>query len=105
MAPEIHALLENSEQTYDATKADIFALGVILFALAFGKLPFEYASRQNKIFQELAHFQYAKFWINHQKECENLEMKDHSMLEDLKELLHGMLAADPAKRISIKEVL
>ena len=48
---------------------DIFALGVILFALAFSKLPFEYASRQNKILQELTHFQYGKFWANHQKEC------------------------------------
>ena len=40
MAPEIHRILENPEAEYDATKSDIFALGVILFALVFGKLPF-----------------------------------------------------------------
>jgi len=28
---------------YDMNKADIFALGVILFTLVMGRLPFEYA--------------------------------------------------------------
>lgn len=43
MAPEIHKCHRNPTYSYDAPKADIFALGVILFALVFGHLPFEYA--------------------------------------------------------------
>jgi len=44
MAPEIHSVKHKKEEAYDAIKADVFALGVVLFAIVFGKLPFEYAS-------------------------------------------------------------
>lgn len=44
MAPEIHQILDNPTQYYDARKSDIFALGVMLFAAIFGSLPFEYAT-------------------------------------------------------------
>ena len=40
MAPEIHQILEDRPQSYDARKSDIFALGVLLFALVLGRLPF-----------------------------------------------------------------
>lgn len=43
MAPEIHQCHIVKEKYYDASKCDIFALGVILFAMVLGKLPFEYA--------------------------------------------------------------
>jgi serine/threonine protein kinase len=41
MAPEIHQVKQNQGGAYDALKADVFALGVVLFALVFGNLPFE----------------------------------------------------------------
>lgn len=40
MAPEIHEVLKNTGKFYDARKADVFALGVSLFAALFGSLPF-----------------------------------------------------------------
>jgi serine/threonine protein kinase len=40
MAPEIYATLKNPESYYDARKSDVFALGVILFAMVMGRLPF-----------------------------------------------------------------
>lgn len=54
MAPEIHAILDNPTQTYDARKSDIFALGVLLFALVLGKLPFEFAKKENKLYKLIA---------------------------------------------------
>lgn len=44
MAPEIHEVLKNTGKFYDARKADVFALGVSLFAALFGSLPFEFAN-------------------------------------------------------------
>lgn len=44
MAPEIHQTLKDSEKFYDARKADVFALGVVLFAFVLGRLPFEFAT-------------------------------------------------------------
>lgn len=44
MAPEIHFLMKDSQWQYDMYKADIFSLGVILFTLVLGRLPFEYAT-------------------------------------------------------------
>lgn len=35
-------------------KCDIFALGVIMFALVLGRLPFEYSTKDNKIYKFIA---------------------------------------------------
>jgi serine/threonine protein kinase len=58
MAPEIHEVLTNRENFYDAFKADIFSLGVIMFALVLGRLPFEYATKDDKIYKLIAEQDY-----------------------------------------------
>lgn len=40
MAPEIHECKDDVNKRYDGKAADMFALGVILFALVLGRLPF-----------------------------------------------------------------
>jgi len=50
MAPEIDEVKRNKEHSYDAMKSDIFSLGVIMFALVLGRLPFEYATKEDKIY-------------------------------------------------------
>ncbi len=54
MAPEIHACHQNSENWYKAMPTDIFALGVMLFAIFMGKLPFQTAQKENKLYAMIA---------------------------------------------------
>ena len=54
MAPEIHSLLKDPSKPYDTYNADIFALGVTLFALVFGRLPFEFATSDNPNYSHIA---------------------------------------------------
>lgn len=70
MAPEIHEILTNKEHSYDAFKADIFSLGVIMFALVLGRLPFEYATKEDKIYKLIADEDYESFWKQHQARIE-----------------------------------
>lgn len=50
MAPEIHSCREDPNKKYDTKAADIFALGVVLFALVLGRLPFEFALPTDKLY-------------------------------------------------------
>ena len=50
---------------YDVAKSDIFALGVVLFALMVGTLPFEYAIAENKLYGLLIDKKYEDFWNFH----------------------------------------
>jgi serine/threonine protein kinase len=50
MAPEIHICREDPTLTYDGKAADVFALGVVLFALVLGRLPFEFALPTDKLY-------------------------------------------------------
>lgn len=65
MAPEIHRCLKDNTKDYDASKCDIFALGVILFALVLGKLPFEFATEDNKLYALILEQKYEEFWKFH----------------------------------------
>ena len=50
---------------YDVAKSDIFAVGVVLFALMVGTLPFEYAVSENKLYGLLIDKKYEDFWSFH----------------------------------------
>jgi serine/threonine protein kinase len=72
MAPEIHENL-HSNRPYDGTKADIFALGVILFTMVCRKYPFEYATPNDSIYNLIASNDYEGFWKEHAKSILQLE--------------------------------
>lgn len=54
MAPEIHQCREDPTLRYDPKASDIFALGVVLFAIVMGKLPFEFATKEDRLYSLLA---------------------------------------------------
>jgi len=75
---------------YEAKKADVWALGVTLHAMAFGTLPFFSMDQQKLIEQVTA----PEEWT-----CEH-EHEDAEMLE----LLHGMIRKNPSERMELGQV-
>jgi serine/threonine protein kinase len=83
MAPEIL----NSECGYDGKKADVWSLGVILFVLLAGYLPYE-ASTKSALFEKISvgHVEYPAWFST-----------------EVKELLTSILVVNPAERISLRQ--
>jgi serine/threonine protein kinase len=104
MAPEIHYCQNAKDRPYEADKCDIFALGVILFALVMGTLPFELAVEENKLYKMIAEQKFEEFWKCH-LQAKHLEDAEGFRLEEFQELFQKMVSQDPKERPSAKEVL
>lgn len=86
------------KKPYSATKADIFAAGVILFIFYSGHPPFKEAKMEDAHYNVFKQKR-SKFWEfhstqNHKKTYSN----------SFKELVSGMLEYDPDKRFSIERI-
>jgi serine/threonine protein kinase len=81
-------------------KADIFCLGVILFALVLGRMPFEQALPNDKYYSHIYKNDYAQFWNLHAQVLNKADVEG-AMIDDFKEIFQQMVSFDPAKRPTI----
>ena len=97
MAPEI-----NAQTPFDPKKADVFALGVVLFQLVAGDFPFQRAVETDPVYGPVKNNDFITFWESVEKKVgrDSLELE-----ESLKSLLEGMLAFYPENRLSMREVM
>jgi len=93
MAPELLQLEQAS------TAADCFSLGVLLFAMATGKLPFRKASISDRTYKWLAMGKTEHFKKALNKSCPT------EIEPALLDLLIGLWTYNPAKRTTLEEVL
>ena len=94
MAPEI----SEYKGAYNGFKADVYSLGVCLFAMIFGSLPFKENNEESTSSSDKGMI-LNKTILNISCELwDSLDLK-------LRDLLMGMLARDPAKRLSMAEVM
>ena len=102
MAPEIHAVRRDPSKGYDAPKTDIFALGVIIFTLVFGRFPFEYATEKDRLYKLIKEKSFELFWTEHKST--EYESDPNYRMELFKNLFEQMVSLDPEERPLIEEV-
>jgi serine/threonine protein kinase len=91
MAPEIHASREDPNNYYDPKAADVFALGVVLFALVLGRLPFEFALPSDKLYSHIAEGRMKEFWAAHAAAVGKLESEEDSLAAEFRELFENLV--------------
>jgi SNF-related kinase/serine kinase len=89
MAPEIEA-----RKVYSAEKADIFALGVVLFFMVIGKNPFT---------STILNANYNALWAYNNKFWKRFDKNNNFSIE-FKSLIERILERDPDKRITLDEM-
>ena len=86
-------------------KWDIFALGVVLFILLKGVVPFESPTRDDEYYQYLILNKTTYFWKMHQKKRKDFSNKAFNLLScEVKSLICDLLNPDPNKRPEICEI-
>lgn len=95
-APEI-----NEMKPYPGFTADLFALGVVLFALVGKVFPFEAATPQDSLYQKITQDKYEEYW---QLIGKALGEGTHFPIS-LQNLLNGLFAYNTVSRITIPEIL
>ena len=81
---------------YDVIKNDVYSCGIILYALMYRTLPFEWQSELADSFSTST----IKSYIENVKSLKYLEEPD----DEIKDLLKGMLKYDPKCRFSIEDI-
>jgi serine/threonine protein kinase len=87
IAPEEFSGLE-----YDAQKVDVWSLGIIYYAMVFRSVPWDEATMSDPVFHD-----YVQFGQDSFEPFQRLP-------KHARDLLKGMLQADPGKRLSIDQV-
>lgn len=89
----------------DLNKWDIFALGVVLFILLKGVVPFESPTRDDEYYQYLILNKTTYFWKMHHKSRQQFANKSFGILSyEVKSLICDLLNPDPNKRPEISEI-
>lgn len=96
LLPEMHL-----KQPYDGFQADLFALGVTLFALYSGKMPFAAAKSDDRHYQFFWQDRHEEFWKHHEK-LKKQPKQFYS--KDFRDLIEQMLAPDGKRRLTIQEI-
>jgi len=86
------------KKPYLGEKSDIFSLGVSLFVLVTGKMPFKHALVDDPYYKEIVKGNFDNYWAK-------LETKVPSTSKDFKTLFFKLIAYDPKSRPTLEDCL
>jgi carbon catabolite-derepressing protein kinase len=98
-APEQH-----EQVAFNGLEIDIFNLGVAIFLLVAGRMPFEQASKDDGYYINFINGDEAKFWQMHEEDLSPSSGRSF-FKDDFRKLLNGMLCHKASERMTIKEVV
>ena len=98
-APEQH-----EKAPYNGFEADIFSLGVAIFILVAGRMPFAAATKDDEFYVHFVNREEEKFW-EMQEECVEYPSSQPFFKREFRELMNGMLRYRASERMTIKEVM
>lgn len=84
------------KKPYLGVQSDIFSLGVSLFVLVTGKMPFKHALVDDPYYKEIAKLNYDRYW-------EKLSSKVPNVSVEFQQLFVMLIAYDPSLRPTIEE--
>ena len=86
---------------FELTPTDIFALGIMLFMMRCGALPFEFAKPSDDYYKYLHNNRPDLYW---EAVSANKINEEGVLTEDFKVLIEGMLKRDPKERYTIADI-
>ena len=93
MAPELHM-----RYPYSPQGTDLFAMGVVIFVMTTGRMPFVKATFDDPHYHLIATMDYTTFWESHQKSGTIVYS------EEFKELMTLMLSMQPYMRPGLADI-
>ena len=103
LSPEMH-----KKETYNPYQSDLFALGITLFVMVAGVLPFESATQEDELYKLIIEGNLEEFWTIHEEmRVENFGFScpQGFYSKEFRELINRMLAYDPSDRFeSVSEI-
>ena len=85
--------------------ADLFSLGVIIFILVTGSMPFEEAHPEDPTYKYICNYVQSKFWSLHEEHAADEETGTDAFSPEFKDLMTNMLAYQPYLRLNLAEIL
>lgn len=90
---------------YSPFAADIFALGIILFVMVQGCLPFGTAERSDPFYGLIYSQDIQGFWDLHHEQKKKTGKFSKKPSREFKELFISLVNPDPQKRMNVKEIM